>query len=139
MAKHHLIIDNEFDYDLVGICSSASDYRMVWEINQTFGLELKKTEEPYKHFQKKQGVPSFHSMYEFEDDEFGIHYFLIKNKNLGAILIPEMVQIDYFVFLKNNNSHSMEEWVVKVRECETIQTAFLYEPEEIKSCENILI
>ena len=38
--KHILTFVEEINFDLIGICSHHSDYRLVWNINQNTGLLL---------------------------------------------------------------------------------------------------
>ena len=42
MKKSKLIIEYDFDFELLGILSSARDYKLAWEINQVLGIQLVK-------------------------------------------------------------------------------------------------
>lgn len=137
MKKYVLELEDEgIDFDLVGICSSLSDYRMAWEINQKLNIHLKKAIAPYIN-KIKNKPDSSHGVYHFEDDNYRMHYFLIKNKSINQYLIPELSQIDYLLFLKNNSKNELEQWVAKIKQCDFVQTAIQLAPEEYKSCKNI--
>jgi hypothetical protein len=40
MKKSKLIIDYEFNFELVGLTSTAKGYKLAWEINQALGIHL---------------------------------------------------------------------------------------------------
>ena len=42
MKKSKLVIDYEFDFELLGIISSAKGYKLAWELNQALGIQLVK-------------------------------------------------------------------------------------------------
>ena len=54
MPKHKLLLEDDYDFDLIGICSSHSDYRLVWGINNAIGTRLAK-EEDFSILEKKNG------------------------------------------------------------------------------------
>jgi hypothetical protein len=42
MKRNKLIIDYEFDFELIGIISTAKGYKLAWEINQLLAIHLVK-------------------------------------------------------------------------------------------------
>jgi len=44
MAKLTLEVEEDYDFELVGICSHAKDYRLSWEINNVLEFDLEKGE-----------------------------------------------------------------------------------------------
>lgn len=138
MAKYVLNIEeDEIDFDMLGICSALNDYRMAWEINHLLDIKLKKSDKKFKNIPKKKAIPSFHGMYNYEDESLRTGYFLIKNKSISTFLIPELSQIDFLLFLKNPHPINLDEWVEKIKQCHFIQAAFQFQPEAYKSCEKI--
>ena len=47
MKKFVLDLEEEFDYETIGICSNLVDYRLAWEINHLLHLHLARTQEDY--------------------------------------------------------------------------------------------
>lgn len=136
MAKHKLLFEDEYDFELIGICSSHSDYRLCWGINQVLNIALTKGEE-FSVLEKKHGE-HLHSFYEYYDEEEHIEYYLIKNlSNNFQRLIPEKDQIDYFLIIKNNFVREINEILMQLKENESILTAFVFNPEELKSRANL--
>ena len=136
IQKHTLFLETDYDYDMIGICSHHSDYRLVWGINELFRLHLAKADDLFEVSLKKN-EKSRHSYYFQYDEENLLDIYLIKNKGDGKFLIPEKQQIDYFLFLKNNATFEMEEWLLKLKNHPSILAAFLFDPTTLDSTENL--
>ncbi|MBL7900106.1 MAG: IPExxxVDY family protein [Crocinitomicaceae bacterium] len=142
MTKYKLFDDDEiqefYDFELIGICSSFSDYRLSWNINKCLQISLEKQDD-YCIKTKKKGEDGFHSFYQFTHELEMTEYYLIKNVSSSfKRLIPEQDQIDYFLLLKNNVVHNLEEILEKLKTSEGIETAFIFDPNELKSRSNLL-
>jgi len=135
--KYSLVIDEANDFDIIGVCTHHSDYRLVWGVNEVVGLKLLKSEENYVVSNKKGETISSHSMYEFEDEENRLEYYLIKNKHNGKFLIKERPTIDYFLFLNNNQSIDTFNLMKQLKEVSSVLGVYPFEAEELPSVENI--
>lgn len=136
--KYTLELDDDLDFDVVGISSHHSDYRLAWGINQGLGLHLAKCDEPYCVTDRKGVVVSSHSMYEYADDSDRLVYYLIKNKHQGKYLIPEKPGIDFFLFLCDNWAVEISELVVELKAVPSILGVFPFEADELSSAQNIV-
>ena len=136
--KYTLTIDCNYDYEMIGICSHHSDYRLVWGINTVLNLNLEKADENFVVVNKKGQHLSSHSLYEFNDLENLVEYYLIKNKNEGKFLIPEKQDIDYFLFLHENYLDNTSELIQKLKSVSSVLAVFNFNPEEINSTENLV-
>lgn len=136
--KYTLTFEQTFDFDMIGICSHHSDYRLAWGINQTLAIHLSRCEEDYIVTNKKGEAISAHSMYEFADEENRLDYFLIKNKMLGNYLIPEKPSIDFFLFLCDNAAIEMEDLTKQLKSVSSILGVYPFDPEEIDSAEYLV-
>jgi hypothetical protein len=136
--KYTLTLECEYDYEMIGICSHHSDYRLVWGINSVLNLNLEKADEDFIVVNKKGQHLSHHSFYEFKDSENLIEYYLIKNKNEGKFLIPEKQDIDYFLFLCENYLENTSEIIQKIKSVKSVLAVFNFNPEEIHSTENLV-
>ncbi len=135
--KHNLILDYEYDYGMIGICSHHVDYRLAWSINEKLFLDLEKANDDFV-VETKKGQLSRHSFFEFRDNENMVDYFLIKNKSEGKFLIPEKQNIDYFMFLLENYQDKLDEFIQKLRSVQSVLAVFNFDPEEINSTENLV-
>lgn len=136
--KYTLTFEQEFDFDMVGLCSHHSDYRLAWGINECLTIQLSRCEEDYIITNKKGETVSSHSMYEFADEENRLDYFLVKNKIHGNYLIPEKPSIDYFLFLCDNSAVDIEQLTKQLKEVKSILGVFPFDPEEIDSAEYLV-
>lgn len=136
IQKHTLFIETDYDYDMIGICSHHSDYRLAWGINELFRLHLAKADDLFE-VNLKKNEKSRHAYYFQYDEDNLLDIYLVKNKGEGKFLIPEKQQIDYFLFLKNNATFDMDEWLLKLKNHPSILAAFLFDPTEFESTENL--
>ena len=136
--KHILAFEDEPDYDMIGICSHHSDYRLAWNINSTLNLHLKKIES-YLVSNKSGSLTTEHSMYEFFDPENRLTYFMIKNKHEGQFLIPEKPAIDYFLFLCDNCAVEVDKLMLKLKSTSSVLGLYQFFPEEITSAQNLIL
>ena len=138
MAKHTLQLEDDFNFDLIGLCSHQSDYRVCWSINEHLDLHLSKSLEPFMVSGKKGEVLSSHSFYEWYDEGEAVEYFLIKNKHQNQFLIPEKSQIDYFLVVREAETIEIDDFLTKIREISGILTAFIFNPGELKSSSKLI-
>jgi hypothetical protein len=137
MKKIILDLEEEFDYQVIGICTNLVDYRLAWEVNQTLKLHLSRTQEDYLKRNKKGETLSNHSLYEEFDEEQGFEYILVKNKSQGKFLISELELIDFFLLIKDNNVDA-EDVSKELRIVQTIQTAIVINVDEHRSFEQLV-
>lgn len=137
MAKHKINFEDDYSFELIGICSNHSDYRLSWNINQCLKITLRKADD-YILNSKKEGE-SAHSFYMYIDENDQLEIYLIKNTSFNyKLLIPEQDQIDYFLVLKNNFGEDIESILARLKENESVLTAFSFEPSTLKSKANLL-
>jgi hypothetical protein len=140
MAKQHkynLTLEADYDYDMIGICSHHSDYRLVWGLNELLRLKLTKAEDLFVVHHKKTGISQHNYFIQRDEDEM-VDFYLIKNKSEGKFLIPEKQQIDYFLFLVNNQTIDVENWLMKIKSHSSVLTAFTFDPTEFGSTESLI-
>jgi hypothetical protein len=136
--RHVLSLETSVDFELIGICSHHSDYRLAWGINKILELQLTKSEEPFVIQSKKGTIVSQHSFHVFIDEVDHMEWYLIKNKSEGKFLIPEKNQIDYFLILRENVLHELDDLVEQIRESNSVMAAYVFEAESIPSAELII-
>lgn len=159
MAKHkkyELILEQEYDFDMIGISSHHNDYRLAWNINSQLGLSLELSKEPFIVNASKKGesVLVEFNMYEFQDKENHLNYYLIKNKRNAPskpladadkkksdgqlFLIPEKQSIDFFLFICEKGMVDVDEMTKKLRNVSSILAVFNFDPEELASAEKLV-
>lgn len=137
MKKYKLIWEEDYGFDLIGICSSYTDYRLCWTINNAISTQLQKGED-YALKNKKDGE-FFFSFYEYIDEETRTEFYLVKNQSYNyKKLIPEQDKIDYFLIIKNNYNYNIEQLVSDLKTIESVMTAFVFDVENLKSKDNLI-
>jgi len=138
--KYHLSLDQEIDFDMIGISSHHNDYRLAWSINTEMELALELSSEPYIISATKKGLAVKYSfpMYEFHDQENHLDYYLIKNKSEGKFLIPEKPALDFFLFICEREMIDLEDFAKKLRNVSSILAVFPFEAEEFESAEKLV-
>ena len=136
--KHTLSFEQIFNFDMIGICSHHSDYRLAWSINTALSIRLCKSEEEYVVTNRKGEVSSSHSMYEFHDEANRFDYIMIKNKAQGRFLIPEKPSIDFFLFLVDNCAIDADEVSALLKNVPSVLGIYPFDPEEIDSAEMLV-
>jgi hypothetical protein len=136
--RHLLSLETSVDFELIGICSHHSDYRLAWGLNQTLKLQLAKSDELFAITNKKGQIVSEHAYYFWYDEENQVEFYLIRNKSEGKFLIPERSQIDYFLFVRDNILLELEDLLEEIKQINSVMAAYLFEPESLPSTEQII-
>ncbi len=137
LKKHTLLLEDEIDFELIGICSPHNDYRVAWGINNIIRIDLSKKEDLFEVYSKKGQFISQHSYYQYTDQQDGVVWYMIKNKYEGKFLIPEKNQIDYFLVLRNNVLVEVDEVLDKVKSLSSIVAAYSFESSSLPSAQLI--
>jgi len=136
MAKLTLEVEEDYDFELIGICSHAKDYRLSWEMNKVFELDLVKGDN-YELSVKDE--KQSYSFFNFIDDENWVEYYLINNRTVNGILIPEEKKSDYFLLIRGVLRGGQKESLVKgIAEIKNVLTTYEIEVKSLKSKSNLL-
>ncbi len=136
--RHILSVENTIDFDLIGICTNHSDYRLAWGLNQALRSEFAKSDEPFIIQSKKGMKISEHSFHFWFDEVNQTECFLIKNKSEGKFLIPEKSQIDFFYIIRENQVIVVEEVLDKIKKINSVVAAFQFDSSSIPSCDLLI-
>ncbi len=122
-----LLEDDQEPFDLIGICSGLSDYRLVWNLNKAFGWSFEHSDTTLKIPNKKSTTASEYSFYQQLGLEDYTNLFLVKNKQLGKPLLEDLPQLDYVLIIKNNLVLDIDELVDLLRQHQQIIAAYRYD------------
>ena len=140
MKKQRLLVDFEFDFDVIGIVSTYKDYKLAWNINNRLNIDLSREKDITIKFVDNELVVS-HFKYSTESSEMQ----LLRNKSYelsggeNQYLIPEMQQIDYFVLIQGEVAgHNEGEIQQILKRTAGIEFVMKVEIEKLKSRENFI-
>lgn len=123
----------------MGIVTTAEVYRLGWLMHGKLRLFVERMEDVEIHLSKK-ATTAYFPLYEFQDEEQRLEYFLLSNSSDGNFLIPEMKQINYWLMIRgvfeNLNSAKL---LSQIKALPQTQTALWVNPAELKSKDNLMI
>ena len=136
MAKLTLEFEEDYDFELIGICSHVKDYRLSWALNQRFTFDLAKDDNLELNF--KGEVRSF-SFFSYIDDENLIEYYLICNRSENGTLIPEEKKADYFLMVRGVFREEEKDSLIKeIDQLKCVLATYNIDIEQLKSKDNLL-
>ena len=150
MATLKLDIEYDFDFDVIGLVSSASAYQLAWGINTSLNIDLMKDKDIVLDFTKKDVIIS---NYVFQEEHSYLR--LIKNKSLEETVVenpaslfdvgvneyflPELKKYDYIVQLEGSiNSQYSDEIINRLNQLQQIQLVTPIDLEDIKDKDNLI-
>lgn len=139
MAKkiHKLKETKEPGHFLIGISSYDNDYRVCWDLNNTLGTDLQRTEN-FTLFNSKLNTDQIFSVFRYEDDTKYLIYKLIRNKGAEGVLVEEWKKIDFLLKISGEiTKQEKESLFKKLKESSLIQTAVILEPQKQKTAQII--
>lgn len=136
MAKLTLDFEEDYNFDLIGICSHSKDYRLVWELNTKLEYDFAKTKN-YDLMQK--GSLQSHSFFEFIDEENGVEYSIISNRCSTGLLLAEEKSCDYLLVIKGQLLENVKDKIIsQIMALKNVLTAYSINVENLRSKENLL-
>lgn len=136
MSKLTFSLENEYDFELIGISCHSKDYRICWSLNNALKTNFKRIED--YEIQKKNEIINF-PFFEFIDENNNIEYFVIANKSSEGYLVSEKQSIDYFLVLKGSVTDKLvENLAKKVKEIDHVIIAHRIDVTKLKSKQNLL-
>ncbi len=98
-----LQIEYDFDFTLLGLATSAREYKLAWHINSALGISLVKQEEMTVQFLNDREITISHFLFKTEYSTFR----LLKNKSLSGAgksgyLLAELAHFDYLIMINDD-------------------------------------
>ena len=138
MKKSKLVIDYEYNFELVGVTTPAKRYKLAWEMNQRLGIHLVKQPDLIVGFRNSEEKPF--AFYAFETPLNRLKLF--KNKPLEQesgkyFLIPEFPHYD-FIILAAMEEHTGEQLLDLIKSIPSVQLTAPIPLEGLKSKWNFI-
>lgn len=139
MKKSKLVIDYEFDFELLGLISSAKGYKLAWEINQALGIHLVKQPDLVVGF-KNNEEKSF-SFYAYQTQLNRLKMFKNKPSEQDGgkyFLIPEFPHYDFIILTDMEEQYTHQQLIHSIKSITSIQLAAFIPLEGLKSKSNFI-
>lgn len=139
MKKSKLVIDYEFDFDVLGITSTLKGYRLAWEINQRLGIHLIK--QPDMVVGVKKNIERGFMYYSYETQLNRLK--LLKNTSSDSdagkyYLIPEFPRFDFIILARLNELHMTESLAESLKKIPSIELVAPLNLDTLKSKSNFV-
>ena len=123
MKKKRLEIEYSYDFDLIGVISSAKGYKLAWDINSQLSTRLVKQPDLIVQFKSKTEC-SF-SYFSFENEVNKLKLFRNKPNDSEArnFLLPEYPHFDYIILIQgedHGNSNRLQELLRNIASIELV-------------------
>lgn len=140
MKKSKLLVDNLYEFELLGFVAPIKDYKMAWVVNDCLDIKLIKTND-FELFFLDDSVLKI-SQFIIKKDHGYIQ--LLKNRSVSEnqninYLIPELKMIDYFLILQDfTYDLNIYTYIEQLSKSNIIQNVVKLDVTKIKSKENLL-
>jgi hypothetical protein len=139
MKRTKLVIDYEYDFELLGLTTFLKGYRLAWELNQVLRVNLVKQPDLAVGFRKNE-EKSF-SFYAFQGTHNRLKLFKNKaseNEPGKYFLIPEFPHYDFIILAAMEEQYSKQQLVDLVKSVPDVQLVASIPLEGLKSKSNFI-
>lgn len=141
MKSTKLIVEYDFDFEVLAVISSVKDYKLAWAINKRLTINLCKTDDICLDFVKEGRLLISNFIFETEYTTFR----LLKNKSFEAsrtskpYLIPELKDYDYLIMISGESiAYNGDVLIEKLKELPLVEYIKKVDIKNLKSKENLI-
>lgn len=128
----------EFNFKLIGITSTAEDYKISWILSKILKTDFIKLPD-IQIIDDKFSEYQYFSVFESRDADEEISFKIISNKANVGYLAEDLHQIDYFLIVYKNIEYSDLEKIKKeIKQNDAITSVFIFDINDIKSKEKFI-
>lgn len=132
VKKYELVLEDDTSIEVYGISSPFADYRLAWELNQRFEINLVKQNDVFEIRHPKTKQSQVFRYFSFFDEEGLTRFYLIKNKQDSGTFHAEKPMIDYFLVLRENFTEEKEKLMQTLRKINGLVAVFDFTAEEFE-------
>ena len=129
-----LELDEEIEFPILGISTALPDYRLVWKLNMNMDLRFQKENNCFTLPNKKKELKSYEYYLHQNEDDLS-KFFLVKNNQQGSALFSDSEKLDFFLVLRENYIHSVEDLISDLRMISGIVAVFPFSSNEFEFSE----
>lgn len=139
MKKSRLIIDYEYDFNLIGIISTCRGYKLAWELNQALGIHLVKQPDIIVGFKNNEERPFSHYSHQTRLNRLKVFKNRPVDPEAGKYyLIPEFPHYDFIILADMEEYDKAQHLVHSLKSMDSVQLAAIIPLEGLKSKSNFI-
>jgi hypothetical protein len=125
---------------LLGIMAPMDSHQFVWQVNQSMRFDFRINDEIEIQLTKKNRQ-YFFSVYEYQEPNMALEYFLYKNQFDGEYLLPEFKHLDYLWLTKGDLPGKEDEvkLLADIRNIPGVQLVVELTNEKIKHKQHLIL
>ena len=130
---HKLQVENNIDFDLIGISSHENDYRLTWNINSALNFNFVRRDDLII-MEKNQEQHLAFSFFTYVDEETLILYNLLSNRCDNGFLLEEFKNIDFIIQVFGEYPDNYVPLLLEeLKQAKLIKLAFKIDMERLKT------
>lgn len=138
MKKSKLVIDYEFNFDLIGVATAARGYKLAWEINHLLNIQLVRQADLVVGFKNNEEKNFTFYAYETPLNRLKLFKNRSSEQETGKyFLIPEFPHFD-FIILAAMEDHTHQQLLESIRSISAVQLAAAIPLEGLRSKSNFI-
>ena len=102
MKKKRLEIEYTYDFELLGIISSAKGYKLAWEINNALSLHLVRQDDLKIQYKNSQDADYAYFAHQSEVNVLKLFRNKPNEVDSKNLLVPEFPHYDFILFTKGD-------------------------------------
>ncbi|MFC0261818.1 IPExxxVDY family protein [Fontibacter flavus] len=140
MKKTRLLIEHQYDFDLLGLVAPVKDYKMAWLLNHTLGIHLIKANDFELEFVNQPLL----KISQYMDQKDHGYTQLLKNRSFSdgvnaLYLVPELRFMDYFLLVQDHTFElNINAYIEQLSQVRYIQNVVKLDVNKLKSKDNLL-
>lgn len=135
MAVYTLEIEDNYDFELIGISSHEKDYRLAWALNKRMDWKMIRIADVL--IEQKNSVSS-HAQFRYLHQLDHTIITMIDNNTPGGYLLPDASQFDYLIKIENARVDLGDVFLRKIKSAQFVLAAFELNIDKLKSKQNLL-
>lgn len=135
MKKRRLDVEFAYDFELMGLTSSARGYKLAWEINHTLGTNLVRKED-LKMTTKE--AEFFFTFFEHQSSLNTVKLFRNRASEGDLFLVPDHSHLDYILYTKGDEDVSSKRLQEVLRNIPSIELVAFLPLAALKSKDNFI-
>ncbi len=143
MKKRRLEVEFSYDFELLGLISSARGYKLAWDLNHSLGVNLIKKED--LKMTTKEGE-FFFTFYSHQSSLNTVNLFRNKSNEArpgepearGIFLVPEHPHLDYILYSRGDEDMDSKRLQEVLRNIPSIELVAFLPLAALKSRDNFI-
>jgi hypothetical protein len=135
VAFHTLEIEDDYDFEIIGVSSHEKDYRLAWSLNKTLGWRLVRIEDVVVEGKRST---THHARFRWTHPVDQTVFTLIDNKTPEGTFMPDLMQFDYLLKIEQPSESSMNKLQSGLRKTDFVLAFQRQEVDKLKYKDNLL-